>query len=93
MNKCKFDRAWIGACGAECGEETYCLAHRKVKCTVCGEQATHECPEAGSLVCGYPLCDNCEGYQDKEGRNADFTGFIGTGVHRHRRKKCPTSGF
>ena len=58
---CKFDKAWIGECGKENVEgEYYCKEHLQVKCEVCGEQATHTCPEASSLVCGTPLCDKKE---------------------------------
>ncbi len=50
---CNFDKAWIGKCRKETVEgEHYCEEHLQIKCEVCGEQATHTCPEASSLVCG-----------------------------------------
>ena len=58
---CNFDEAWMGKCRKETVEgEHYCEEHLQVKCAVCGEQATHTCPEASSLVCGTPLCDKKE---------------------------------
>jgi hypothetical protein len=57
MNNCKFDKSWIGKCNKET-ENTYCEEHSKMKCGICGEQATHDCYETGFLVCGYPLCDS-----------------------------------
>lgn len=61
MNKCKFTKAWIGKCNNET-ENEYCQEHSEMKCSVCGEQATHDCYETGFLVCGSPLCSNkmCE---------------------------------
>ena len=55
---CKFDKAWVGPCGKETDND-YCTEHAGKKCVSCGEQATHECPTASSLVCGAPLCDKC----------------------------------
>jgi len=59
--KCQFNLAWIGKCGEETKAETvgYCKIHRKVKCQVCGGQAIRQCSCATSLVCGRPLCNNC----------------------------------
>jgi hypothetical protein len=57
MNKCKFTKAWIGKCNVET-ENEYCEEHSEMKCSVCGEQATHDCYETGFLVCGSPLCDS-----------------------------------
>lgn len=60
---CKFDEAWRGTCkkGVVKGGE-YCFEHSNIKCFICGEQATHTCPEALQLVCGVPLCEkeNCK---------------------------------
>lgn len=82
--ECQFDKAWVGYCKEPTlPDQKFCAKHIKEKCASCGEQATKECPEAGSLVCGAPLCDNCEGYQDT---SQNYHGFIGTGVHRHRKK-------
>lgn len=54
---CKFDVAWVGRCKSE-PEADYCSKHVEEKCRICGEQATHECPETFQFVCGFPLCDN-----------------------------------
>ncbi len=56
--KCRFLRAWIGWCGND--GHPYCPKHQTVKCSVCGRQAITECSDAGSLVCGRPLCDKCK---------------------------------
>lgn len=58
-NKCKFDKAWQGACGLPADETKICYHHKKVKCMKCKKQATRECDVSGSLTCGTPLCDNC----------------------------------
>lgn len=61
MGKCKFDIAWRGNCGKDTlGDSDYCQEHLGVKCSVCGEQATHECSETSSFVCGTALCDKAE---------------------------------
>ena len=51
---CKFDKAWQGLCGKECVGD-FCEDHLGIKCR-CGKQATSECSETPSLVCGVPLC-------------------------------------
>jgi hypothetical protein len=56
---CQFDEAWRGQCRIDSDQE-YCAEHRKEKCCVCGEQATHSCAMTSQLVCGFPLCNNCE---------------------------------
>ena len=58
--KCKFNKAWIGECGAEADESGYCEEHKEQKCVSCGAKATHDCPETGQFVCGAPLCDDCQ---------------------------------
>lgn len=63
-DKCIFDLAWTGPCKQETVNGEYCKNHSVTKCCVCGEQATHECGETFMLVCGAPLCDNCEHSQD-----------------------------
>lgn len=86
--ECRFGLAWIGQCG-KTAKGKYCEEHSKERCVVCKKQATHQCDAAGSLVCGAPLCENCVGYQDTEGSNKDFHGFIGTGVHSHKKAAPP----
>ena len=57
---CKFLIAWIGLCKKPASVNGFCEEHSKEKCSSCGEQATHSCYETMGLVCGAPLCDNCE---------------------------------
>lgn len=72
---CKFDRAWIGKCKKEnLPDSEYCQEHATDVCCVCGEQATHECPETGGLVCGQLLCDNCEHKIVEAGHNGGCGG-------------------
>lgn len=66
---CKFQKAWIGQCCKPIHENGMCEEHSKVKCVSCGAQATHECPETGTLVCGAPLCDDCEHTTYEDGCN------------------------
>lgn len=60
MNQgCKFDMAWVGRCNKKTIEGTdYCEEHLKMKCCICGRQATHTCTWASSVSCGAPLCDS-----------------------------------
>jgi hypothetical protein len=60
IGKCKYSLAWRGDCGNETKEGDYCSEHSEIKCCSCGNQATHECHETGSFVCGAPLCGECE---------------------------------
>lgn len=54
---CIFDQAWIGLCSNEAlTGHSVCSDHLGIQCR-CGAQATRECSNAGSLVCGRPLCD------------------------------------
>jgi hypothetical protein len=78
-DKCCFDLAWIGKCGQETldGKEL-CPRHEKEKCAACGAQATHQCDETMGLVCGAPLCRDCEHEIDRRGTNG--------GVVKHCRK-------
>lgn len=60
INKCQFDLSWIGLCGKPTiNNSNYCAEHSDKKCSVCGDQATHDCPTASSLMCGAPLCSKC----------------------------------
>ena len=58
--KCNFDIAWIGNCKNDANENDYCNEHQDIKCKSCGVQATHTCVETMILVCGAPLCNDCE---------------------------------
>src|SRR5690606_5294649 len=50
----------------------------------CGEQATHECSETGSLVCGAPLCNDCEHTIRENGCNSG--GNLPEGLKGHCKK-------
>ena len=65
---CKFDKAWIGKC-KEQPMDDFCNTHKGIKCCSCGEQATGECNETNTLVCGAPLCDDCEHTINSNGCN------------------------
>lgn len=81
--KCKFDKAWVGECKADAVDgSSYCSEHKDQKCCVCGEQATKECSYTGQFVCCYPLCDNCEGWEDLDKPSGNW-GFMN---HAHRKK-------
>lgn len=54
MNSCKFDIAWRGRCGTACQGQV-CEQHEKVKCCVCGAQATTNAATPDSLF-AVPRC-------------------------------------
>jgi hypothetical protein len=81
---CKFSRAWIGECDKEADESGFCREHGKEKCCVCGTQATRTCSETMALVCGAPLCDDCEHTTQSNGYNSQ--GELPKGLHAHCRK-------
>ena len=70
MTQCIFEIAWIGQCKEPAlPNDKVCDKHKnerwpyktsnyalRYRC-YCGEQAVRECPSAGSLVCGAPLCE------------------------------------
>lgn len=82
--KCKFVHAYAGACTNEADESGYCHEHKDVKCCSCGEKATHTCNATFGLVCGEPLCDNCEHTLDENGVNA--FGSLPDGMKSHCKK-------
>lgn len=54
---CGYNIPWVGPCKNECP----CPEHGEQMCTKCkNKPATRGCSHAGSLVCGRPLCDDCE---------------------------------
>ena len=57
---CRFIIAWVGPCGAPITDRGMCKKHAPLKCAGCEEPATQECPSASSLVCGAPICDQCQ---------------------------------
>ena len=81
MSECRYLIAWIGPCKAECSDQ-FCEKHTKVKCCVCGAQATNECNHTGQFVCGAPLCGNCEGFTDVS-KPSGGGGFMN---HTHRER-------
>jgi hypothetical protein len=60
----------------------FCKEHMGKQCTSCNAQATHECSYCGQFVCGAPLCDNCEGYEE-QGKPSGAWGFLN---HKHKVK-------
>ena len=80
---CSFDRAWIGRCGND-AENGLCEEHKGVKCCSCGKQATRECSETMQLVCGAPLCDDCEHTIRDNGYNSG--GELPKGLKGHCKK-------
>jgi hypothetical protein len=78
-HKCKFDLAWVGECGKE-----GCTKHADVKCVSCGNPATRECDATDVLVCGAPLCDDCDHTIQSNGCNSG--GELPEGLQRHCRK-------
>lgn len=66
---CQFDQAWTGQCKSPADESGYCDKH-KLKCSSCGEPANHDCSETMGLVCGAPLCAECEHTTHSNGCNS-----------------------
>lgn len=82
MFSCRFVPAYSRACGKlTSNENRICLLHT-APCAVCGELATSQCSYCGQFVCGTPLCDDCEGWED----NSKSSGSWGFMNHSHRRK-------
>jgi hypothetical protein len=78
---CIYVIAYRGRCTNEATHDGRCLQHIDVRCH-CGALATHECSHTGQFVCGAPLCDDCEGWEDP----AKAGGAWGFMNHSHRRK-------
>ena len=68
---CIFSNCWVGPCRKETvGDSEFCQEHEKDVCGSCGKKATQSCGETmGPLVCGVPLCDQCEHELDEQGTN------------------------
>ena len=90
-NKCKFERAWIGACKQPANETGFCEEHKKIKCVSCEAQATHECSETGQLVCGAPLCDDCEHTNAVNGTNGNVGFFRTSALPEGMKEHCKKS--
>jgi hypothetical protein len=82
MTQCRFVLAYAGQCPNEVTDTEFCERHAKIICVCCRQQATHECSYAGQFVCGFPLCDNCEGFEDPTKASGAW-GFLN---HFHRPK-------
>ena len=81
---CNFNLAWVGDC-KESPEKIFCEKHENIKCCSCGKQATHECAETMGLVCGAPLCNNCEHTIRENGCNSGAP--LPEGVKGHCKKE------
>ena len=81
---CQFNLAWQGACGMPANESGFCEKHEDILCVSCGKQATRECAETMMLVCGAPLCDDCEHTIQDNGCNGG--GRLPVGYKAHCRK-------
>lgn len=81
--KCSFKLAWKGECGASTSSK-YCKEHNSVMCSSCGKKATRECEETMGLVCGAPLCDDCEHTIRSNGSNSGGT--LPEGLKGHCKK-------
>lgn len=81
--RCRFVIAYQGRCGCEpVNERGVCSQHAAVTCQSCGSPATTQCSYTGQFVCGAPLCDDCEGWND----NTKPYGGWGFMNHEHRRR-------
>lgn len=69
-------------CGLPADDSGLCEKHRESLCASCKAQATHECSYCGQFVCGAPLCDACEGWEDRTQPSGSW-GFMN---HSHRPK-------
>ena len=88
--KCRFLIAWVGNCKQDADDGSgFCEEHKGVNCSSCGEQADHTCSESGQLVCGAPLCGDCEHTTHEDGTNGGIgfnTGKLPEGMGTHCRK-------
>ncbi len=87
--QCKFILAWAGRCKKESNESGYCAEHEKEICCSCGKKATRQCAETMGLVCGAPLCDECEHTIWSNGCNScgfDANAILPEGLGTHCKK-------
>ena len=85
-NLCDFGMAWT-RCNQPAEVGKFCKSHAATKCCVCSKPATHECSHTGQFVCGFPLCEDCEGHCD-ESKPFGAWGFMN---HSHRPKPVAES--
>lgn len=81
MNQCIFVKAWIGQCTAETVDGLFCEKHADSLCRSCGSKAIQECSETMGLVCGTPLCNDCEHTLRENGCNSGAPLPEGLGDH------------
>lgn len=59
--KCNYNKPWQGPCQNPVDSPLErCDEHKDRVCCSCGAPATRDCSMASSMVCGCPLCDDCE---------------------------------
>jgi hypothetical protein len=86
--KCRFVKEWVGTCTEDVIEGSdYCEEHSKLKCVSCGAQATQGCSETGSMVCGAPLCNECDHTTFPTGSNGGI-GFRALPLPPHMKHHC-----
>jgi hypothetical protein len=88
---CHFDIAWVGKCEALAVDHGMCEEHKDLKCSSCGEPATHSCYETGQFVCGAPLCDNCEHTTAMDGTNGNIGFFRTSDLPKGMKEHCKKS--
>lgn len=79
MELCNFNEAWIGPCQ----NPKPCEEHSHQVCSSCGQPATQSCAETMGLVCGAPLCNDCEHTISEHGTNR---GPLPKGLKAHCKK-------
>lgn len=72
MSSCEFIKDWAGKCGNDVPEgNRFCEEHQGLECRGCGDQAVETCAETMGLVCGAPLCEDCEHIFSDSGHHID----------------------
>lgn len=79
--QCGFHTEWVGHCTKD---KQTCKKHKGLVCSSCGAPATRECGETMGLVCGTPLCDDCEHTIQSNGCNS--RGTLPHGYNNHCKK-------
>lgn len=79
LGRCKFDKAWVGACGKPTlGASDMCEEHAFVECCSCGKPAIKSCEHTGGpVVCGANLCADCGHLPPKEDEGVFSGGYHG----------------
>lgn len=61
MTACTFVKPWQGECGdAGTGDPPRCEEHTDLECGVCGAPAVTRCKASFGMMCGNPLCEDCD---------------------------------